>query len=202
MQKSSKRTVEDYLSIDSRSMHKSNVLTHGAFGTWGWRNQNGDVTASMGHQCVQDTLILSFCSDGKSYEQRIKINSTPCNYGNQRYWFICPKAECGKRVAKLYLVDCIFYCRHCHKLNYLIQQCNKNKVAHLNMQRMRLRLGWPLDREVPFLKKVYKPLNKNLKTFKAMVAKHDAYETEANAIKVSSFKMFLKSLGETDSFTS
>ena len=61
------------------------------------------------------------------------------------------------------------------------------------MQSMRIKLGWPLDRdEVTFLKKSYKSLNKNRKTFQAMVEKHDTYVREANLITVGIFKAFEK----------
>lgn len=198
MGKHTKQTVEDCLSIDSRSMYKNNALNHGAAGTWAWHNSRKELIASLRYQCQNRALTLLFDAGGMSYQQSIQINTTPCNYGNHRYWFLCPGQDCGKRVAKLYLVNSQFHCRHCHKLNYLIQQCNKDKVAHLNMQRMRVKLGWPLSGEIPFFRKIYKPLNKNLKTFKAMVAKHDAYEAEANAVRVNSFRAFLKSVGEED----
>lgn len=65
--------------------------------------------------------------------------------------------------------------------------CGKN-----NMQRMRIKLGWPLDsEEIPFLKKVYKPLNKNKKTFQAMVEKHDMYERKANAAAIAFHNVFM-----------
>lgn len=63
---------------------------------------------------------------------------------------------------------------------------------------MQIKLGWPLDRdEVALLKKSYKPLNKNRKTFQAMVEKHDTYVREANLITVGMFKAFEKN-GKSD----
>lgn len=41
--------VEDYLSIDSRSMAKSNSLADGAAGTWVWKNGKGDIVGSVGY---------------------------------------------------------------------------------------------------------------------------------------------------------
>ena len=191
MKRESKRTVEDCLSIDSRTMARSNMLVDGASGTWVWERDN-EICSSMGYEYRNSALILSFTQNDASHQLRIQVTTTPCNYGNHRYWLICPGNDCGNRAAKLYLVDGQFKCRKCHKLNYLIQQCNKEHVARINMQRMRIKLGWPLDREkVPFFRKVYKPFNKNAKTFKAMVAKHDMYERQANAAAIAFHDAFM-----------
>lgn len=194
MKDGSKRTVEDYLSIDSRTMARSNSLIDGATGTWVWR-KNGEIISSMGYEYRDGTLILSFIQNDRHRQIHINVDTTPCHYGNHRYWFTCPGDDCRKRVAKLYLVDGQFLCRHCHKLNYQIQQCPKKHVAKLNMQRMRIKLGWPLDREeIPFLKRIYKPLNKNAKTFKAMVDKHDEYESQYNAATIALHNAFMDKL--------
>jgi hypothetical protein len=191
MKRESKRTVEDCLNIDSRTMARSNMLVDGAAGTWVWELDN-KISSSMGYEYRHGALILSFTQNDVSHRLRIQATSTPCNYGNHRYWFICPGKDCGNRAAKLYMVDGQFKCRKCHKLNYLIQQCNKEHVARINMQRMRIKLGWPLDREeIPFLKKVYKPLNKNKKTFQIMVDKHDMYERKANAAVIALHNAFM-----------
>lgn len=187
--------VEDYLSIDSRSMARSNSLVDGAAGTWGWENGKGDIVGSMGYLHQDGVLILQYAIDGQVIQQYIRVTSTPCNYGKHRYWFLCPNHGCDKRVAKLYLANGVFHCRHCHQLNYQIQQCPKRYVAKLNMQRMRIKLGWPLDRDqVPFIKKVHKPLNKNKRTFQAMVAKHDEYERQYNAAAIAFHNAFMDKL--------
>ena len=195
MKKDRKRTVEDCLSIDSRTMARSNSLIDGAASTWVWRNGKGDIISSLGYLHQDGVLTLQYAIDSQSIKQHIRVTSTPCNYGKHRYWFLCPNNGCGKRVAKLYLANSVFHCRHCHQLNYQIQQCPKRYVAKLNMQRMRIKLGWPLDREtVPFLKKIYKPLNKNQKTFQAMVEKHDEYERQYNAAAMAFHNAFIDKL--------
>lgn len=191
MKRESKRTIEDCLNIDSRTMARSNTFVDGVSGTWVWERDN-KISSSMGYEYRHGALILSFIQNGDNHRLHIGVTTTPCNYGNHRYWFICPGIDCGNRAAKLYLADGQFKCRKCHKLNYLIQQCNKEHVARINMQRMRIKLGWPLDREeIPFLKKIYKPLNKNKKTFQAMVDKHDMYERKANATAIAFHNAFM-----------
>jgi len=54
----------------------------------------------------------------------IEFTSTPCHFGSERYWFICP--VCGKRVAKLYRPEGKeqFACRTCYNLTY--QSCKEH----------------------------------------------------------------------------
>ncbi|MDD2646467.1 MAG: hypothetical protein PHV78_01745 [Patescibacteria group bacterium] len=51
--------------------------------------------------------------------QRIDITTTPCHFGNERIWFVCP--SCKKRVATLYKppMKNALLCRKCHDLTYL-----------------------------------------------------------------------------------
>ena len=186
--------VEDYLSIDSRAMARSNSLVDGTASTWVWKNGKGDIVGSIGYLHQGEILTLRYAIDGNATEQHVRVTATPCNYGKHRHWFLCPNYGCGKRVAKLYLVNGEFHCRHCHKLNYQIQQCPKRYVDKLNMQRMRIKLGWPLDHDVPFIKKIHKPLNKNQKTFQAMVDKHNEYERQYNATTIALHNAFMDKL--------
>lgn len=69
-------------------------------------------------------------NDGEEWrniEYSIPLLSTPCKYGNVRWWFQCPMHKsgryCGRRVAKLYLAGGseYFACRHCYDLAYQSQ---------------------------------------------------------------------------------
>ena len=58
--------------------------------------------------------------------RRILIETTPCNYGNKRYWFGCP--ICEGRTTKLFLhggAYAIWKCRKCANLVYRSQQETK-----------------------------------------------------------------------------
>jgi hypothetical protein len=50
----------------------------------------------------------------------ILLDFTPCTYGGQRPWFLCPK-DCGQRVARLYWTENGLGCRHCAGLSYRSQ---------------------------------------------------------------------------------
>ena len=58
----------------------------------------------------------------KDFDYKIQLTTTPCYFGDKRYWFICPlytnERYCGRRVGVLYLGDKYFGCRHCHNLTY------------------------------------------------------------------------------------
>ena len=62
----------------------------------------------------------------KDFDYKITLITTPCNYGGERYWFICPLYKggkyCGRRVGVIYLAGNYFGCRHCYNLTY--KSCN------------------------------------------------------------------------------
>lgn len=53
----------------------------------------------------------------KNINQTFYLSRTPCNFGEERFWFIC---SCGKRVGVLYkpYFSDTFACRHCFNLTY------------------------------------------------------------------------------------
>jgi hypothetical protein len=55
---------------------------------------------------------------GEKRERKILLTTSPCNYGGERYWFVCPTPYCGKRTGTLYIVGEHIACRHCHNLTY------------------------------------------------------------------------------------
>jgi len=67
----------------------------------------------------------------------IKLTTTPCHFGGHRYWFICPRWECGwacrRRVAKLWLPPGgdFFWCRQCYCLTHYSAQTHDDRVNRL-----------------------------------------------------------------------
>lgn len=63
-------------------------------------------------------------NEGEVISQKYPLTKTRCNYGGERYWFICSVRKngvyCGKRVAKLYIGagSHYFACRGCYGLTY------------------------------------------------------------------------------------
>ena len=48
--------------------------------------------------------------------EQVAIETTPCHYGGERPWFLCPR--CGSRRAVLFSVAGRFRCRACHRIAY------------------------------------------------------------------------------------
>lgn len=46
----------------------------------------------------------------------VRLDSKPCNYGGERYWFLCP--YCNKRKTALYSVDDTLLCGQCLNMEY------------------------------------------------------------------------------------
>lgn len=73
--------------------------------------------------------------------RRILIETTPCNYGNKRYWFGCP--ICEGRTTKLFLhggAYAIWKCRKCANLVYRSQQETKGDFGR-GMTKLKRSLG-------------------------------------------------------------
>jgi len=60
----------------------------------------------------------------KELDYPIHLETTPCNFGGERWWFRCPLSvngnPCGRRCFKLYLPPGANYygCRECYDLTY------------------------------------------------------------------------------------
>lgn len=61
----------------------------------------------------------------------IEMDTTECNYGNERTWLICP--TCEKRRLSLYYNDYEFECRECAELLYDIQTVSKSYRKDFNL---------------------------------------------------------------------
>lgn len=122
----SKRLVENSLRLSISRLKKMGILMPGFItsGSLSWSRMNKEC-ASVSYSCkASQNVIELYYKTRPSYSsgewedvnQDIELTTTPCNYGGERYWFICP--HCGKRVGTLYNVSRIFLCRDCNDLTY------------------------------------------------------------------------------------
>lgn len=98
----------------------------------------------------EDSLLhLHFTRDGIDRTQKIHLVRTPCHFGGQRAWLLCP--ECGWRVGKVYLPQTYFIgdlhawrfaCRHCYDLTYEQRRSNRNLQSVYEMRAERLAERW------------------------------------------------------------
>jgi len=118
-----KATVEESCGLTIKRLRELGLLTGCQSTTINWTNSmfgkritllvTADVTTEPN---VKVTYSLSDRSG--NFESKVDLETTPCNLGGRRYWFVCPL--CGRYVGGLYLPpgSVHFGCRHCYNLTY------------------------------------------------------------------------------------
>lgn len=74
---------------------------------------------------LQYTHTDKWSGKKENLDYKIRLTTTPCNYGGVRYWFVCPLSKngqyCGRRVGVIYSIGKWFGCRHCGDICYANQ---------------------------------------------------------------------------------
>lgn len=100
------------------SENKSSIGFSVAKNNWGTPQETAYIQ-------LQYTHTSSWTGEKEEMDFRITLVTTPCRYGGQRYWFICPLTKngqyCGKRVGVLFSIGKWFGCRHCGEIAYAKQ---------------------------------------------------------------------------------
>lgn len=111
-----KPTTADFYSIDLRKLNKLVSLDHTCGFTLEWNNNN-KVTSSVDCRFSDDVLEIHYSFKGREEQANItdyvNITSTPCHFGGERKWFVCP--GCYNKTLLLYVIN-RFRCRKCHGL--------------------------------------------------------------------------------------
>ncbi|MHB1034370.1 MAG: hypothetical protein ACYC35_24265 [Pirellulales bacterium] len=121
-----KATVEESVSLAVRDFRKH--LYHNSDGsfTWTW---SGGHQASVGYSVDWDagapTITVHYrWRDQEDIRIPIRLQTTPTQFGGERWWFTCPLTvngvPCNRRAGNLYLPpgSRYFGCRKCHGLTY------------------------------------------------------------------------------------
>ena len=67
---------------------------------------------------------------GETWAQTLTMQATPCPFGGQRWWFVCPGQGCGERRAKLYRPWADWWaCRECYGLTYASRARYSSRTA-------------------------------------------------------------------------
>jgi hypothetical protein len=139
-----KRRVESCRVLDVKALRREGALTPGASGTITWAR---DGEQSVAFRADAAELVLSYHDrpdvEREPDEQRVALSSIPAVFGGSRVYFICPGTDCGRRVAKLFLVRGLFLCRRCHGLAYESQSEDAKHRARRRADKLRERLGTP-----------------------------------------------------------
>jgi hypothetical protein len=175
-----KNTTNCYQDIDVRYLSRRGHLHPGSSCTLRW-SRNGCEVASIRIRSTSDSIVLSYrrkltgSDEWKNEEYLVYLEWTPCNYGGNRPWFLCPGRGCGRRVAVLYGGG-IFACRHCHQLAYQSQRGQRYQRALSRAQAIRRRLGGTASLFEPFPDK---PKGMHWRTYERLADK--AREMEARS---------------------
>jgi hypothetical protein len=134
------------------------VLQPGAQFSSSW-SLSGRETGSIRGFVYSDRVILLYRhrsglgADWEDVQESVGLEWTPCNFGGERPWFVCPGVRCGRRVAILYGPGKYFLCRHCYDLRYDSQREDKKDRALRRAQKIRQRLGGSANMTQPFPEK-------------------------------------------------
>ena len=146
--------VEASRDVDVRWLQRQGWLHPGTATSISWTdNRTGETVASIGVRTSPDKVVFSYRysrqgQEWEDVEDPIAVTWTPCNYGGQRPWFICP--GCISRVAILYAGGPHFLCRHCYKLTYASQRETWTDRAMRRARRIRQRFDGSLSLLEPF----------------------------------------------------
>ncbi|MGA3150526.1 MAG: hypothetical protein ABSD10_02870 [Candidatus Saccharimonadales bacterium] len=135
----SKTEADNLLSIDLSYIKQQGYLKGIMSGTLSWTSGFSDSKSSVSFTAniFDDFPYFSlsyqqtdrWSGEKKSFNYKVRLESTPCNLGGERWWFICPLVingrSCERRVRKLYKDGDHFGCRHCYDLTY--ESRNKNR---------------------------------------------------------------------------
>ncbi|MBA7519383.1 hypothetical protein ES705_11461 [subsurface metagenome] len=123
---SKKDTVNSYKSISIKFLKQHKQLVGYCSAGISW-TRGGEKTGSVsyyvdimnpGDEHIRFKYTTTIRATGEKIDQdyKVRLGPTKCNYGGQRWWFICK--NCQRRVGVLYLGDSGFACRHCYNLTY------------------------------------------------------------------------------------
>ncbi|MCP4128150.1 MAG: hypothetical protein GY753_13945 [Gammaproteobacteria bacterium] len=122
-------------------------------------------------------------------EEPVWFDRTPCNYGGERLWLLCP--HCGKRVAVLYGYGSRFICRHCADYPYSSKNEDFIDRMHRKARKIRKRLDATDNLFEPVWKK---PRGMHWKTFGRLV-KEERAANNAAAMKIAEKMEMFEQLG-------
>jgi hypothetical protein len=168
-----KTTCEEVKRVDIRYMRKQGLLRPGCAGSLSW-SCGDQPTGSIGYRSERNRLVLNYRhrshgDDWQDVEESVQFDRTPCNYGGERQWFLCP--DCRKRVAVLYGPGVRFLCRACYRLPNSSQHEHDADRMMSKARKIRQRLGGDGTQDF-----CIKPKGMHWKTFERMT--QQAHEAE------------------------
>jgi len=176
-----KTTCEEVKRVDVRHLRKKGWFRPGVTGS-GWLSWEcgGEPSGTIQYRVEPNNLVLiykfrRYGEDWQDMEETVWLERTPCNYGGERTWFLCP--HCGRRVGVLYGADARFLCRHCYQLPYGSQQETYLDRMQRKARKIRKRLGASDNLFEPVWEK---PKNMHWETFNRLIEEERAANNAAS----------------------
>jgi hypothetical protein len=182
-----KTTTDECHSLDIRDLYRERLLKPGGWFSSRWLQGDRETGSIRGvlEGDRPDTVILLYRHrsglgvEWEDVEEPVPLEWTPCNFGRERPWFVCPGVvngkRCGRRVAILYGLGKYFLCRHCYDLRYESQREDKKTRALRRAQKIRTRLGGSENMMEPFPER---PKGMHLDTYMRLWWEHDEAHRE------------------------
>ena len=143
MTASTKRSTDTMHRLDIRKIARAGLLIPCNNSGWNWssggrQTANISIVASEGHVPL-DYRSRNSVDTWLAMNYRVAVTWTPCNYGGERPWWLCPC--CGRRVAVLW-GGSTYACRHCQQINYESTRTAESSKPFDRAGKIRKRLGW------------------------------------------------------------
>ncbi len=182
----SKVTAEETKSIDIHWLKRKGFLVPGVSSSLSWRRGEEPI-GRIGMRAKNVSILLDyrwrqFGGEWEDVTEQVFLTSTPCNYGGQRPWFICP--HCSRRVGKLFGVGKYFLCRHCYRVAYQSQREDRYGRVLGKIQNIRTRLGGSSYLADPFPPR---PKGMHETTYQRLLKEAEEAESEADGHFVQRF---------------
>lgn len=178
-----KTDTDGLLKLDVRWVARQGLIARGVAGSlavaWSRRGRPaGDIAVRYDDRRPGEVVLDYRMREGEGeswspVREAVPLDRTPCPYGGERVWFLCP--GCLARRAVLYGVGGRFRCRACHDLAY---SSTREGVAERHRRRAD-ELRRRLDCEPGPFSFPWKPPRMRWRTYERIAAEIDAREYAA-----------------------
>lgn len=184
-----RRKCEHMLRIDVRQLQRKGRLAAGQSFGWYW-SRDGEQIANIAVTTYADSLTLTYRWTPSAYEPRhvrcpVWLTRTPCNFGGQRAWFICP--DCGRTCAVLFGASRRgnFACRVCQRLAYASEA--ESPIDRCWRQQRKIEAKLTEDGE--------RPKGMRRRAFERLCSRWDAIEDRKDELFLPGFVKLVQRLG-------
>lgn len=135
----------------------------------------------MGFGIYKERLDIFMREGEQKIGYTIKFSLSRANYGNYRYWFICPNSQCGQRCRKLFQTKgsegmLYFLCRHCLELVFRSQ----NRIELDRIIDRKWKLIHSLRCDSPWIQNSARPKGMHRRTFEKIREEIERLDDEAD----------------------